>query len=268
VDFGSYATGRHFINGLYAYPLFKGLYINQCYDVGRIENIHFWPFWDLDPKSPLWEFTRTKGTAFIIGKTDGEMAFNCFSIFYNVGMQFIRGPIYDDNRRETKGAPGSGVYTNCYMDVSPCAIKVDEVAADSGVSFVNGMFMSTVEVGPNNKGQVKFTACGFWANRGLDSHAKLEGRGSVLFESCHFSNWDQAGAGAPCIDANARQVIVNGCEFSSDRKNHLKVRLGPLVQAGIVTSNVMGGGVAVDNQAPPEAAIEIAHNAGVNVDLK
>jgi hypothetical protein len=273
VDFGSYPTGRHFINGLYAYPLYKGLYINQCYDVGRIENIHFWPFWDLDPNSPLWEFTRTKGTAFIIGKTDGEMASNCFSIFYNVGMHFIRGPIaeaascrpaadYDDNRREAKSAPGSGVYTNCYMDVTPCAIKVDEVASDAGVSFVNGMFMSTVEVGANNKGQVKFTACGFWANRGLDSHAKVEGRGTVLFESCHFSNWDQAGAGAPCIDANSRQVLVNGCEFSSDRKNHVKVRLGPLVQAGIVTSNIMGGGVAVDNQAPPEAAIEIAHNAG------
>jgi len=44
VDFGTYPTGRHYINGLYAYPLYKGLYINQCYDVGRIENIHFWPF--------------------------------------------------------------------------------------------------------------------------------------------------------------------------------------------------------------------------------
>ena len=44
VDFGTHVTGRHFIDGLYAYPLFKGIYINQCYDVGRIQNIHFWPF--------------------------------------------------------------------------------------------------------------------------------------------------------------------------------------------------------------------------------
>jgi hypothetical protein len=177
-------------------------------------------------------------------------------------MHFISGPIYDENRRVVKTAPGSGVYTNCYMDITPCAVKVDEVAATAGVSFVNGMFMSTVEVGPHNKGEVKFSASGFWANKGLDSHAKLEGRGTVMFEACHFSNWDQAGAGAPCIDANSRQVLVNACAFNSDRKDHVKVRLGPLVQAGIVTSNIMGGGVAVENQAPPEAAIEIANNAG------
>ncbi|NUN97266.1 MAG: hypothetical protein HUU16_13955, partial [Candidatus Omnitrophica bacterium] len=91
VDFGSVPTGRHKIDGLYAHALKKGVYIDQCYDVGRISNVHFWPFFDLNPESPLWKFTKREGTSFIIGRTDGEMATNCFSIFYRVGMHFING---------------------------------------------------------------------------------------------------------------------------------------------------------------------------------
>ena len=254
VDFGTHFTGRHYIDGLYAQALFKGLYINQCYDVGRIENVHFWPFWDTDPASPLWAFTKEKGTAYIIGKTDGEMAFNCFSIFYHVGMHFIRGPI-DKGRT----APGSGVYTNCYMDITPCAIKVDEVAADAGISFVNGMFMSGVEVGPDNKGQVKFTACGFWANRDQTYHANLEGRGSVMFQACHFSKWDQDKKGVACIQSDNARLIVNACEFNTEREDHLKIQLGPNVKAAVITSNLMPGGALIQNNSKGE--VQIANNA-------
>lgn len=258
VDFGTHMTGRHYVSGLYGYPLFKGLYVNQCYDVGRIENVHFWPFWDVNPESPLWAFTKQNATAFIIGRTDGEMVSNCFSIFYRVGIHFIAGPI----EGSSKTSPGSGVYTNCYMDITPCAVRVDEVAADSGVSFVNGMFMSGAEISEKNKGPVKFTACGFWANRGLKCHAKLAGRGTVIFESCHFSNWDQQREEAACIEANNARLIVNGCDFQSTRDKHWKVTLGPRVRSAIVSSNLMGGGVLIRNNAPEDADIQIGLNAG------
>ena len=259
VDFGTHATGRHYINRLYGYTLYRGLYINQCYDVGRIENIHSWPFWDIDPNSPLWTFTREHATAFIIGKTDGQMAFNCFSIFYRVGIHFIAGPIAGGGKAE----PGSGVYTNCYMDVTPCAVKVDQVAPDSGVSFLNGMLMSGVEVGPDNRGPVKFTGCGFWAVRGLERHARLQGKGTVIFNSCHFSNWDQRHEGTPCIDADNAQLIVTSCDFNTEREGLYKVGLGPRVQAAVISSNLMGYGVLIDNKPPQSADIQIGLNASV-----
>jgi hypothetical protein len=261
VDFGTFATGRHYINRLYAYPFFKGLYINQCYDVGRIENIHFWPFWDLDPESPLWEFTKTKGTAFIIGKTDGQMGYNLFSIFYNVGMHFIRGDIREADGSVKRRFPGSGAYTNCYMDITPCSIKVDQVDSGSGISFVNGMFMTGVEVGETNLGPVKFTGCGFWPNKGQGYHAKVAGRGTVFFNSCHFSGWDQGEEGIPCIDADSRRIVITGCDFTSERDNHVKVRLGPSVNAAVVTSNLMGTEVLIKNEASPDADIQIGFNA-------
>lgn len=263
VDFGTHAAGRHYINGLYAHALHKGLYINQCYDVGRIENIHFWPFFDLDPNSPLWVYTKENGTAFIIGRTDGEMAFNLFSIFYKVGMHFIRGPVTNE-RGDKRTSPGSGVYTNCYMDITPNAVLVDDVGDTSGISFVNGMFMSGIEVKPTNKGQVKFTGCGFWANRDQRFHAKVEGRGTVFFNSCHFSRWDRVREGYPAIDADNARLIVTGCEFYADQGDDglKKVRLGPNVKAAIVSSNVMQGGVVIQNDTSSEADVQIGLNTG------
>lgn len=261
VDFGTYPAGRHLVRNLYGYPLYKGLYVNQCYDVGRLENVHFWPFWDLDPDSPLWAFTREKGTAFIFGKTDGEMGHNLFSIFYNIGMHFIDGPIYGKDREIVAWQPGSGMYTNCYMDVSPCAIRVDSAMEKAGISFVNASVMSKVVVAPTNRGQVKFTGSGFWATGDLDSHAVLQGRGTVFFEACHFNDWDRAGHGAPCIDADNLRLIVTGCEFPTDRDGHLVLRLGPRLRSAVVTSNLMPGGELVERLSPPTADIQIALNA-------
>ncbi len=259
VDFGTYSGGRHYINRLHAYPLYKGLYINQCYDVGRIENVHFWPFWDLDPNSPLWEFTRENATAFIIGRTDGQMAVNCFSIFYKIGMHFISAPVYGEPNKKDSG---SGVYTNCYLDVGPCAVKVDEVMPNAGISFVNGMLMSRVEIGPENRGPVKFVGCGFWSVRDLDYHARVEGAGTVIFDGCHFSNWDQKREGVPCIDANNTRLIVTACDFNTHRGDLYKVGLGKNIRSAIVTSNLMGGGVMIKNNAPESADIQIGMNAG------
>ena len=44
VDFGTKAAGRHYVRGLYGHPLKLGLFIDRCFDVGRVEDVHFWPF--------------------------------------------------------------------------------------------------------------------------------------------------------------------------------------------------------------------------------
>lgn len=261
VDLGTKACGRHLVRNLHAYPLFRGLYVNQCYDVGRLENIHFWPFWDIDPNSPLWEFTKQHATAFILGKTDGEMAVGLFCIFYHVGMHFIDGPVYDAKGNLTGYAGGSGMYTNCYLDVSPCAVKADAVMDTAGVCFVNGSIMSRVAVGPKNRGPVKFVGCGFWATRDLASHATLAGRGSVIFDACQFNDWDRAERGAPCIDANNSRLIVSACDFPATRDGCQVLRLGPRVRSAVIMGNTMPGGVNIVNDAPPQADIQMGLNA-------
>jgi hypothetical protein len=260
VDLGTYPAGRHLVRNLYAYPLYQGLYVNQCYDVGRLENIHFWPFWDIDPNSPLWEFTRENATAFIMGKTDGEMGYGLFTIFYKVSMHFIAGPIYDAERNIVNHAAGSGTYTNCYLDVSPTAVLVDAAMENAGVSFVNSSFMAQVVVNESNRGTVKFTGCGFWGTNDCDSHAVLEGHGPVQFSACHFSGWDRQETGAHCIDANNRRLILTGSDFITERRDHQVLRLGPRLRAAVVTSNTMPGGVHITNDASPRAQIVLRDN--------
>jgi len=257
------------VDGLYAYPFKTGVYVNACFDVGRLHRIHLWPFFDLDPKSPLWEYTRTHGTAFIFGRTDGEQVIDCFSIFYHVGIHLIGGPVKvsgpgEPDRFEYQG--GAAAFTNVYTDVTPCAVKVDDSMEHAGYSFSNCCIMSKVDVGPRNRGPIRFSGCGFWATADLESHATLDGVGSVTFEGCHFVNWDRANQGRPCIDANARRVLITGCDFISIRPDHHKVTLGPKVREAVVTSNLMGGGVSILNNAPPYADVQIGLNAGSAID--
>jgi hypothetical protein len=244
VDFGTYPSGRHYINGLYAQALKTGLYIDRCQDVGRVENVHFWPFWSADKK--LWDWTSSNGTAFLIGRTDWEYMDNCFDIMYSIGYHFISG----------KEGPGNAVLTNCGSDTGPVAVEVDAVQLHSGVSFVNGQFMSTVEVGPDNTGPVKFTSCGFWGVQGFtDEHARLHGFGQTTFTACHFINGAQRHKDAFAIDVFSGGVTVNGCEFLDldPQTNH--IRLGEGVRTAVVMANTFRAPIHITNKSEGQVAI-------------
>ena len=88
VDFGGWAMGRHLVRNLYGQALFRGLFIDHCLDVGRVENVHLWPFWN--PNGPAAEFTRREGKAFVIGRTDWQSMISCFCISYETGFHFVR----------------------------------------------------------------------------------------------------------------------------------------------------------------------------------
>ncbi len=262
VDFGSGYAGRHLVRGLYGQPLKVGIWVNRIFDVGRLEDIHFWPFWSgPNREEPAAQFTKHHGTAFILEKTDGEMLVNVFCILYKVGLLFQPGVTGVSGDGSPSYEEGSAMVTNSYFDECLTAIQINGVQATSGVSFVNCHIMSTVRVAPENQGEVKFTGCGFWAIPELVHHGDLEGQGTVFFESCHFSNWDRAGRGAAAIRANCRRLIVTGCEFVTTRPDHKKIELGTNVRAAVITSNIVQGGLLIDNNAPSNASIVIANNA-------
>jgi hypothetical protein len=226
-------AGRHYIHGLYAQPLYRGLFIDSIYDVGRIDQVHLWPFWADDPA--LHKFTANNLESFVIGRTDWQYMSNCFTIFAKIGFRFIR----------TKAGLPNAVLTTCGSDIGPRAVVVDEVGPGTGVSFVNGQFMATIEVSENNRGPVKFTACGYWGvdQRGADrfgfpeptrSHAIIRGTGHVSFLGCGFHGWNQAKAGDPCIKVETGGLTANACEFA---ETWPAISLGPDVEAAIILGN-------------------------------
>lgn len=236
VDFGTFPAGRHLIRGLYAQPLHIGVLVDKCFDVGRIEDVHLWPFWD--SSDAMQAYLKANATAFVIGRTDWEYMNNCFCIWYKVGFHF----------KAFADGPGNAVLTQCGSDIGPTAVLVEAVQGHAGVAFSNGQFMAGIEVKPSNSGPVKFTGCGFWGVAGVtDSHAVLEGSGQHSFSNCHFTGWDQKGSGAPCIRASNGGLSVQGCDFMDEGK--AQIELGKDVKAAMIVGNRLRGGEKIKNSS-------------------
>lgn len=236
VDFRTQAAGRHFIRGLYGQPLYRGLFIDQCYDVGRVQDVHFWSFWG-GWDGELYEFMRKEAVAFVLGRTDWEFMSGCFCIGYHIGYQFV----------QNQPGPGNCLLTQCGSDIGPTAVRVESVQSHAGVSFVNCQFMAGVEVAKTNTGPVKFTACGFWGVPTTDQHAWLEGTGHTTFSGCHFIGWGQRDKTAPAIHAHTGGLTVTGCDFMDRGKAQITLEAG--VEAALVFGNRLREKELVTNRA-------------------
>jgi len=224
IDAGTNASGLHFISNVYACPLKIGIYVDQCYDVGRIENVHFNPnFWKnmgfeqtlpVPPtdyeggKDKFWNdilapYLNENLIGFKIGRTDWEYISNSFVIFAKQGF------LFDD----FGFGEGNALVTQSGSDIGPVAVQVNKVQKASGVQFTNCQFMSTVKIGPENTGPVKISNSGFWIVKETYEQIVQEGTGTLILNACHFSDWDVPNAGTPCIRASNGRLIVSNCEF-------------------------------------------------------
>lgn len=247
VDCGTVTGGRHYIHGLYAQPLKTGLFIDQCYDIGRVQDVHFWPFWKINPKLQL--YTSTEATAFLIGRTDWEYMFNCFAIFHQTGYHFVPTPSGQPNALLTQcgsdeGAPGA----------RSISVRVDASQPYTGISFLNGQFFGApaVRVTAGNSGPVKFTNCSFWGGPRTDAMAVLEGSGQTTFIGSHF-RWTQRGGKARTILARRGGLTVEGCEFMDS--GGCQVALEGGVAAAVISGNRFHGPARIRNQIGKKAQI-------------
>jgi hypothetical protein len=230
LDFGTKWNELHIIRNVFACPLKIGVFIDQCTDIGRIENVHFNPnFWTrmaLKPKYPggnIKAYLEKNLIGFKIGKTDWEYMTNCFVIFPLIGFHF------DDFGH----GPGNAVITQSGADICPVAVKVDRVQEHAGVQFVNGQFMGTIEVGKDNRGPVKLSNCGFWPVPETKEQVVKKGPSSLILNACHFAGWDSKNEGKPCIKADGGRLVVNGCEFMQNKKQIV-------LEKGLIATTITG----------------------------
>ena len=57
--------GVHLIRDVQGQPLRRGIIVDDIYDIGRIENVHFNPWWSMH--ATLFKWQQEHGEAFIIG---------------------------------------------------------------------------------------------------------------------------------------------------------------------------------------------------------
>lgn len=249
VDFGTRVAGRHYIRNLYAQALRRGLFVDQCYDVGRAENVHFWPFWSWE--DPVREYMEEHSEAFIFGRTDWQYLTNCFAIGYGVGFRF----------GNFGSGPGNVLMTQSGSDEGPVAMVVEESQFHAGVSVSNSQMFGAIRVEETNTGPVRFTSCGFFGSTSGQigaAHAILDGVGQTSFSNCHFLAIHPDNDSPVAIHAKGGGLSIVGCDFMDAGRDHLLIE--EAVSAAVITSNRFRGRTRI--------AIHMTHNAVVehNVD--
>lgn len=231
VDFGGRHTGRHFIRNLNAAPLFRGLFIDHCIDVGRVENVHFWPFWGATGVAA--EFRRKQGKAFIIGRSDWQHLTNCFCIDYETGFQFIACT----SAAAAYQGGGNAHVIGGGADGCNRAVHVVEMQGHSGARFVNSQIYGDIIVEATNNAPLTFSACGLfgsmWAANGIGL-ARVEGGGKVSFTDCHIHCLDPRNSLRPLIHAKSGRLQVRGCDFIDGHaaRDHV------LLDEGVLSANI------------------------------
>jgi hypothetical protein len=250
LDFGTKWNELHIIRNVFACPLKIGVFIDQCTDIGRVENMHFNPnFWTRMALSPKYlggdikAYLEKNLIGFKIGKTDWEYISNCFVIFPKIGFHF------DDFGH----GPGNAVITQSGADICPVAVRVDKTQGHAGVQFVNGQFMGTIEVGEKNQGPVKLTNCGFWSVPETKELVVKEGPGTLILTSCHFAGWDSKGTGAACVRANGGRIVVNGCEFMAEGKRQIVLEKG--LTAATITGCLLRSEEGIEDKSGADVKI-------------
>ncbi len=239
---------RHLIRNVHGQPLRRGVLVDSIYDVGRIENVHFNPWWSMKPKLFAWQLEH--GEAFIFGRSDWQYVLNTFCFGYNIGYKFI----------ESEKGVCNGNFLGLGADACCTAVSVQQ-SAPYGLLITNGQFVAfrgpnptMVEVAQSNRGSVRFANCAFWGP--CRQIARLSGQGTVGFSDCTFTQWDSQDEGRHAIEVESGTLLVRGCEF---RKDKPQVELGEAVQRAVITGNVFRGAEQITNRSRGD--VRIADNA-------
>ena len=239
---------RHLIRNVQGQPLRRGIFVDAIYDIGRIENVHFNPWWSNAPKLMAWQMAN--GEAFILARSDWQYMLNTFCFGYNVGYKFI----------ESRAGSCNGNFLGLGADDCWRAVVVEQ-SAPFGLLITNGEFVSfhgpdptMVDVVKGHTGSVRFVNCAFWGP--CQQIAKIAGHGTVGFSDCTFVQWDSKGTGRHALQAQSGTLLVRGCEFRASRP---QIQLGETVDRAVITDNVFTGPAQITNDSKGD--VQIANNA-------
>ena len=229
---------RALIRNISGQPLRRGIYIDRIYDIGRIENVHWNPWWSMKPA--VYKFMKENGEAFIFERTDWHYVFNTFCFGYKIGYRF------------GASSGGTGACNGNFLGIGAddCDICVlIEQSAPYGLLITNGEFVAMksddptmVVVKETNRGNVRFVNCAFWGP--CNQNAKIDGSGTIGFSDCTFVQWDRNKENRAAIQAVSGTVVVRGCDF---RTVAPQILIGEKVQRAIFSENTVNGKVNIFN---------------------
>ncbi len=259
IDFGSHHNELHYIRNVFGTVLRRGVYINHCTDIGRIENVHFNPHFWFRAKLPekqriengrdLIDYLNTHTEVFIFGRTDWEYVLNTFAFGFDKCYKFIK----------TEQGACNGNFLGIGADGGRYALWV-EATQPPGLLITNGEFVTFAGEKPTEvvttedfQGVVQLSNCSFWGP--AHRNALIQGEGYVSFQQCNFVHWGKDDSSAHALRIEGGEVHIDSSRFTQPKP---AIYLGPNVQSGVIMGNHFNGKIQIDNKS--EGNIEIGLN--------
>jgi hypothetical protein len=230
---------RALIRNISGQPLRRGIFVDGIYDIGRIENVHWNPWWSMKPV--LFKWQKENGEAFIFERTDWHYVINTFCFGYKVGYKF----------GASSGSTGAcnGNFLGIGADACHTSVLVEQ-SAPYGLLITNAEFVAMdgedptmVVISESNRGNVRFVNSAFWGP--CNQNARIKGTGTIGFSDCIFVQWDRNKEGRASIQAESGTVLVRGCDFGTMAP---QVAIGEKVSRAIVSENTVKGKVQIMNK--------------------
>ncbi|MCF7709434.1 MAG: hypothetical protein K9N52_11095 [Verrucomicrobia bacterium] len=244
----------HLIRNVFGCVLRRGVKIDGCTDIGRIENVHFNPhYWprskhegvsndgnrDLSVAAEM----QKRLEAFIFCRTDWEYVVDTFVFGAKIGYHFTANE---------RGGACNGQFLGIGADMSQYGVVADR-AQKWGILITNGEFVcgqlrpdqalkrSGILTTENFDGSLQLSNCSFW---GFFTHI-LEENGSG-FVSMNQITINNNTPGEPCVLVNGGRASISQSFFNT-KGPHVRVNES-VVKVGI-NNNFAPGGVKIENDA-------------------
>jgi len=236
-------SARHLVRNVYGYPSWRGLFVDECYDIGRVENCHFWPFGvSYNQDEPFCKWVNVNGVAFEFARTDWQYVLNTFCFGYGVGYKF-----------SAYAAGGcNGNFLGIGADSCRRAVLVKQ-GQPPGLLITNGEFVGRwgskdsvcIEIEPEASTKVSLANCSFWGP--IDRCVWLRSEATQFTANgCNFLHWDINGRGEPAIQLDTGKAIIQGNTFGNGDVN---VLVNAEVSSAILMGNQGPEGFKVVNHA-------------------
>ncbi|MCX8066026.1 MAG: glycoside hydrolase family 55 protein [Candidatus Hydrogenedentes bacterium] len=238
-------SARMIIRNVFGYPSWRGLYIDACYDISRVENCHFWPFGVIyKPDDPYCLWINENAVAFEFARTDWQYVTHTFCFGYGVGYKFSK----------SKNGACNGSFLGIGADCCRRAVLVEDLQP-YGLLITNGEFVGRwesqdsagIEVLPGaGGGVVSLVNCAFWGP--LDRAIWHRSRNTQLTViGCNFWEWDINYQGSPALQIDSGSVTLQGNNFAPHGLLHLFLGIG--TTSAIITGNQAKNGMYIQNYA-------------------
>ncbi len=240
----------------------QGIIVDNCTDIGRIENVHFNPhYWARAKSAPgysgfpgdgwnkLVNYVNTNLDVFIFARSDWEYVFNTFAWGFKTCYKFV----------DLGTGSCNGNFLGIGADGGQFCVWVERTQPP-GLLITNGQFVAFAGSNPIEiyttagfTGVVQLSNCSFWGP--TKQCVYQQGNGLVSLNQCNFREWNSS---LPAVECKGGELTVTDCNFALDQK-HIKVNVG----AGkpILAHNRYKGTAHI------EGAVEASSSAGDGTEL-